>query len=148
MNPNVKLSEKIAILATLDPASVAASTVVSTYVPMANVHQLTALLQTGVLGTAATIDAKLVQATAAAGTGSKDITGKAITQIVKATGDNKQAMIEVRAEELDVANGFAFVALSVTVGTAASIFGAHVIGASPRFSPASALNQAGVVQIV
>jgi hypothetical protein len=148
MNSNIKLSEKIATLATLDPASVAASTVVSTYVPLANFHQLAAMIQTGVLGTAATVDAKLVQATAAAGTGSKDITGKAITQIVKATGDNKQAVIEVRAEELDVANGFTHVALSVTVGAAASIVGAQLVGANPRYAPASALNAASVVQVV
>ncbi len=148
MNSNVKLSEKIAILATLDPASVAASTVVSTFVPVANFQSITALIQTGVLGTAATIDAKLRQATDAAGTGAKDVTGKALVQIVKASGDNKQAMIEMRGDDLDATGGFGFVALSVTVGAAASIFGAHVIGTNPRYSPGSAFNQAGVVQIV
>lgn len=148
MNPNVKLSEKVAVLATLDPASVAASTVVSTWVPMSNIGQLTALLQTGVLGASATVDAKLRQATDNAGTGAKDIAGKAITQIVKATGDNKQAMIEARAEDLDVTNGFNYVALSVTVGTAASQLSASLIGSNPRFLPASTFNQAGVVQVI
>lgn len=148
MNPNTKLSEQVAVLATLDPASVAASTVVTTFVPMANVFQLSALIQTGVLGASATVDAKLRQATDAAGTGAKDLTGKAITQIVKATGDNKQAIIEVRAEELDVNNGYGFVALSVTVGVAASQLSAALIGASTRYSPASTFNQAGVAQIV
>lgn len=148
MNPNVKLSEKVAVLATLDPASVAASTVVTTFVPMANVAQLSALIQTGVMGASGTIDAKLRQATDAAGTGAKDITGKAITQIVKASGDNKQAFIELHGADLDVNGGFAFVALSVTVGTAASQLSAALIGSVPRFAPASALNQAGVVQIV
>jgi hypothetical protein len=145
MLPNVKLSEKVAILATLDPASVAASTVVSTWVPVANVGLVTALLKTGVLGASATVDAKLRQATDNSGTSAKDITGKTITQIVKATGDNKQAMIEVRPEELDVNGGFGYVALSVTVGTAASILDAVLIGSNPRFAPASAFNQAAVV---
>lgn len=148
MNTNLKLNEKIAILATLDPASVAASTVVSTWVPVANFHSIAALIQTGVLGTAATVDAKLRQATDSTGTGAKDVTGKAITQIVKATGDNKQATIELRAEDLDVANAFAFVALSLTVGAAASIVGAMLVGANPRYAPASAFNQAAVVQVV
>lgn len=148
MNPNVKLSEKVAVLATLDPASVAISTVVTAFVPMANVHQLSALIQTGVMGASGTIDAKLRQATDTAGTGVKDITGKAITQIVKASGDNKQAFIELHGSELDANGGFAFVALSVTVGTAASLLSASLIGSVPRFAPASALNQAGVVQIV
>lgn len=148
MNPNVKLSEKIAVLATLDSASVAASTVTSAYVSMANFHQLAALIKTGVLGASATIDAKLRQATDAAGTGVKDITGKAITQIVKATGDNKQALIELHGAELDVNNGYSFVCLSVTVGVAASQLDATLIGSVPRFAPASASNQAGVLQIV
>jgi len=148
MNPNLKMSDRTAILATMDPASVAASTVVSAWVPVANFHSIAALLQTGVLGTSATIDAKLRQATDASGTNAKDVTGKAITQIVKASGDNKQATIEVRGEELDVTNGFAYVALSVTVGTAASIFGASIFGVNPRYAPASALNQAAVVQQV
>ncbi len=148
MNPNTKVSEQIAFLATLDPASVAPGTVVTAFVPMANVFQLSALVQTGVLGASATIDAKLRQATDAAGTGAKDIAGKAITQIVKATGDNKQAIVEVRAEELDVNNGYGFVALSVTVGVAASQLSAALLGGSTRYSPASTLNQAAVAQIV
>jgi hypothetical protein len=148
MDTNVKLNEKLAILATLDPASVAASTVVSNWVSVANFHSISALIQTGVLGASATIDAKLRQATDSSGTGAKDVTGKAITQIVKASGDNKQATIELRGEDLDVSNGFAYVALSLTVGTAASIVGAALFGANPRFETASAFNQAAVVQVV
>lgn len=148
MNPNLKLSERVAVLATLNPASVAASTVVSGWVSVANFHSIAALIETGVLGASATLDAKLRQATDSSGTGAKDITGKAITQIVKASGDNVQASIEVRSEELDTAGGFAYVALSTTVGTAASIYGAQLLGLNPRFVPASALNQAGVVQQV
>jgi hypothetical protein len=148
MNPNVKLSEKVAFLATLDPASVAPGTVATAFVPMSNIGQITALLQTGVLGASATVDAKLRQAQDAAGTGAKDIAGKAVAQIVKATGDNTQALVEVRAEDLDVNNGYGFVALSVTVGTAASQVSAALIGSATRFLPASTFNQAAVKQIV
>lgn len=148
MNPNTKLSEQVAFMATVDPQSVAPGTVVTAYVPMANVFQLSALIQTGVLGASATVDAKLMQATDSSGTNAKAITGKAIAQIVKASGDNKQAILEVRAEDLDVSNGFGFVALSVTVGTAASQLSASLIGASTRYLPASQFNQAAVVQIV
>lgn len=148
MNPNVKLSEKVAILASLDTASVAAGTVVTAWVPMANVGQLTALIKTGVLGASATVDAKLRQATDGTGTNAKDIAGKAITQIVKATGDGKQALIEARAEDLDVNNGFGFAALSLTVGVAASQVDVSLIGSATRYLPASSLNAATVVQIV
>ena len=148
MNPNLKFPEGHAILATLDPVSQGAATVTTGWVSMANIHQLVALIQTGVLGASATVDAKLRQATSAAGAGAKDITGKAITQIVKASGDNKQATIEVRDTELDVNNGFSFVQLSLTVGTAASLVSAVLLGFKPVYVPASASNQAGTVQQV
>ncbi|MBL0419761.1 hypothetical protein JI739_05305 [Ramlibacter sp. AW1] len=148
MNPNVKFAERTAVLATLDPASVAAGTVVTTWVPVANFHSFAALINTGVLGTAATLDAKLRQATDATGTGAKDIPGKAIAQIVKASGDNKQAIVECRSDDLDHDGGFAWVALSATVGVAASIFSATLLGVHPRYAPASAFNQASVVQTV
>lgn len=148
MNANTKISEKIAILATLNPASVAPGTVVTTFVPMALFGSVAALVQLGALGAGATVDAKLRQATDATGTGAKDIPGKAIAQIVKASGDNTQAIIECRAEDLDTNSGFNFVALSVTVGTAASLVGASLIGGNGRFYPASSYNQTAVVQVI
>ena len=148
MFPNSKPSERSALLATYDPASVAASTVLTAWVPVKNIHTLMAVLQTGVMGASGTIDAKLRQATDNAGTGAKDITGKSITQIVKASGDNKQAIINMKTADLDTENGFAFVALSITVGTAASLLSAQLWGCDPRFMDAAGLNQAGVVQVV
>ena len=115
---------------------------------MANAERLLAIIQTGTLGTSATVDAKLQQATDASGTGVKDITGKALTQIVKASGDAKQAQINLRTEELDTNGGFAFVRLSLTVGTAASLVSAVVLLGDVKNLPASASNHADVVQIV
>lgn len=148
MTPNTKFAERVAILATLDPISQSAATVTTGWVSMANFHQIAALIQTGTLGTSATVDAKLQQATSSGGAGAKDITGKALTQIVKASGDNKQAIIEVRGTELDAANGFVFVRLSLTVGTAASLVSAVLLGTTPQFMSAAAFDQAGVVQLV
>ena len=148
MTINSKLSERLAILATLDPVSQAAGTVTTGWISTANHERLLAVIQTGVLGTSATVDAKLQQATDASGTNAKDVTGKAITQIVKASGDNKQAEINLRAEELDVNGGFGFVRLSLTVGTAASLVAAQIFGGDAKNLPASALNQAAVVQII
>ena len=148
MNPNLKFSEVVAVLAKRDPVSVAASTVLTTFVPAANFHNIAALIQTGALGASATIDAKLRQATDAAGTGVKDVTGKAITQLTQAGTDmsNSVVSIECRSEDLDAANGFGFVALSVTVATAASVFSAVLLGRNPRYAPASASNIAAVLQ--
>lgn len=148
MYQSLKFSDRSGILATLDPASVAASTVVTSWVPVAKWHTIAAIIQTGVLGAAATVDAKLRQATDSSGTGAKDITGKAITQLVKASHDNKQVVIECKADDLDAAGAFTHVALSVTVGTAASILGALLIGTNPRYMPATDFDSANVVQVV
>ena len=148
MFPNSKASEMLAVLATIDPASQAAGALSTGWVSVANHLGFLAAVQTGVLGTAATVDAKLQQAQDITGTGAKDISGKAITQIVKATGDNKQALINVKPEELDTVNGFGFVRVTVTVGVAASITSAQLLGVNPRFAPADAANQAAVLQVI
>ena len=148
MFPNQKPSEAVAVLATLDPVSQGAATVTTGWVAVKNFHAFMALVQTGVLGTAATVDAKLQQAQDSGGTGAKDITGKALTQIVKASGDNKQAEINLRVAELDTENGFGFIRLSLTVGAAASLISASLLGFHTRYSPASDFNQAAVAQIV
>lgn len=148
MFPNAKGSELLSVLATIDPAAQAAGTVTTGWIAVANHHGFLVLIQTGVLGTSATVDAKLQQAADSTGTSAKDITGKAITQIVKASGDNKQALINVRPEDLDTVNGFGFVRLSVTVGVAASQTAAQVLGINGRELPAGTANQAAVVQVV
>jgi hypothetical protein len=148
MYPNSKASEMLAVLATIDPATQAAGAVSTGWVSVANHLGFLALVQTGVLGTSATVDAKLQQALDSAGTGAKDISGKAITQIVKATGDNKQALVNVKPEELDTVNGFGFVRVTVTVGVAASITSAQLLGVNPRYAPADVGNQAAVVQVI
>ena len=148
MYPNSKASEMLAVLATIDPATQAAGAVSTGWVSVANHLGFLALVQTGVLGTLATVDAKLQQAHDSSGTGAKDISGKAITQIVKATGDNKQVLVNVKPEELDTVNGFGFVRVTVTVGVAASITSAQLLGVNPRYAPADVGNQAAVVQVI
>jgi len=146
MNPNIKPSDQVALLAVLDPKSQAAATVTTAYVSLAEVDAILAVLKTGALGTSATVDAKLRQAKDSSGTDAKDIADKAITQLVKADNDNDQVMINCRSDELDVNNGFTHVALSVTVGTAASLLDAFILGFYPRYQPKSHL--ASVVEVV
>jgi hypothetical protein len=148
MFTNSKASEMLAILATIDPASQSAGSATTGWVSVANHHGLLAVVQTGVLGTLATVDAKLQQATDSTGAGAKDVAGRAITQIVKATGDNKQALINLKPDDLDTVNGFGFVRVALTVGVAASITGAQLLGVNPRFAPADVANQAAVVQVI
>jgi hypothetical protein len=121
----------------IDPDVTAASTVETGWVSMASFELVMATVLVGTLGTNATVDAKLEQATSAAGAGAKDITGKAITQLTQAGTDesDKQAIIECRADELDVENNFTHVRLSITVGTATSDVGGLIHGLNPRYAP-------------
>ena len=142
-------SEKVAILGTVDPDVLTAAAHTSDYVSAGLYEQIMAVILAGTLGTSATFDAKLVQATDSSGTGSKDITGKAITQLTEAcTDSDKQAIINVRAEELDLANGFDYVALTITVATASSDGAGILLGLNPRNAPASDNDIASVDEIV
>ena len=149
MFSNAKGSELLSILATLDPGNQAPGVANTGWVPLSIHHGLLALVQTGALATGATIDAKLQQALDASGTGAKDVAGKAISQLTQASnGANRQALINLRPEELDVNNGFAFVRLVVTVAAAAANTSAQLLGVNPRLASAETANQAAVAQIV
>ncbi|MBC7597405.1 MAG: hypothetical protein H7238_00135 [Polaromonas sp.] len=145
---NQKISEGIAVLATVDAASQAPGTVTTPWVDQSLFFFVLAMVGVGAFGASATVDAKLQQATDVGGTGAKDITGKAIVQMLAASGNNKQVLVSMKEADLDTENGFRFVRLSVTVGTAATLLNALLLGGVPRFQPASAYNQAGVTQIV
>ncbi len=146
MNPNIKPSDQVALLAVLDPVSQAVATVTTDWVSMVDVDAILAIIQTGVLGAAATIDAKLEEATSAAGAGAQDLTGKAITQLVKADNDDNQVMINCRSDELSVNDGYSYVRLSVTVGTAASLISAEILGFYGRYQPIDHIDT--VVEVV
>ena len=149
MFPNAKASEQLSILATLDPGNQAPGVATTGWVPLSTHHGLLALVQTGALATGATVDAKLQQAQDANGTGAKDVAGKAIAQLTQASnGANRQALINLRSEELDVNNGFAYVRLVVTVAAAAANTSAQLLGVNPRLASAETANQAAVAQIV
>ena len=149
MNRVLRPSDEAALVAAINPASQGAGSVSTGWIDMSKFDKLMAIVQAGALGASATLDAKLEQATSGAGAGAKDITGKAITQLTQAgTDSNKQAIINLAAEELDVTGGFDFVRLTLTVATAASLVSAAVLGFSPRYAPASDNDASTVDEIV
>ncbi len=149
MFPNAKGSERLAVLASIDPSNQAAGVAASSWVALNAHHTLLAMIETGAMANGSTVDAKLQQSTDAAGTGAKDIAGKAITQLAQASnGANRQALINLRPEELDVNGGFAYVRVAVTVASAAAQTAAQLLGIDPRFAPAEGANQAAVAQVV
>lgn len=145
MTPSARLSEQLTLLATIDPSSASVGSVSTGWISASNHERFVAMVNTGALGSGATIDAKLQQATDSSGSGAKDVASKAITQI---TANNKQALIDLRADELDASGGFSYFRLTTTVGVAASLVSAAVLGGVARQNPASALNQSATGQIV
>lgn len=140
-NPNILPSNRAVLAGVIDPDAYAAGTVTSGWISMADFGAIQAIVMAGDLGTSATLDAKLEQASDSSGTGAKDITGKAITQLTQAGSDsNKQAIINCRADELDVDNSFTHVRLSMTVATATSDAGALVLGHDARYAPEADLS--------
>lgn len=130
---NTLISERLAVLAVLNPADLGVAAASTPWLNMAQHNRIVALILGGAI--TGTLDAKLEQATDAAGTGAKDITGKALTQFA-ATDDNKQAAINLRQDQLDMANGFDHVRLTLTpTGGTTNLAGAVVLGGDSRYSP-------------
>jgi len=144
-----QVSEAVAVVGVIDPDANAAATYTSGWIAAKDFHNFMAIVQTGTMATNSTVDAKLQQATDSSGTGVKDITGKAITQLTEAgTDSDKQVIINLKQEELDVQNGFDYFRLSITVATAASDSSGIVLGTNPRHSPASDNDASTVDEIV
>lgn len=141
-------SDRTAVVGVIDPDAYAANTYETGWIDMADFPRIMAIVMAGVLGAAATVDAKLEQATDATGTGVKDVTDKAITQMTKAESDDTQAVINCHVGDLDLAGGFSHVRLSMTVAAATSDAGAVVIGLDRRYAPASDGDLASVAEIV
>jgi hypothetical protein len=149
MHLNAKPSEAVGVVGNIDPDAYAASTVTTGWIAAKNYLAFMAIVQAGDLGASATLDAKLEQASDGSGTGAKDITGKAITQLTQAgTDSNKQVVINLRPEELDVDNSFTHFRLSMTVATATSDAAGIVLGYMPARGPATAVDATTVDEVV
>lgn len=146
-NANILPSDDVRIVGVIDPDANTAGALSTAWVSMSSFQNVMAIVMAGTLGSSGTLDAKLEQATDGSGTGVKDITGKAITQLTQAgTDSDKQAVINCRADELDVANGFDYVRLTMTTAVATSDSAALLLGLDQRYEPTADL--ASVDEIV
>jgi hypothetical protein len=142
-------SAETAIVGVIDPDLNTAGTQTTAWISASTFQKFMAIVIAGALGSNATLDAKIEQASDATGTGAKDLADAAITQMTEAGGDSdKQAIIEFWSEDLDLENGFTHVRLSMTVATASSDSAAILLGCAPRYAPASASDADSVAEIV
>jgi len=138
------LSEQLALVATIDPVSQGAGTVYTDAIDMSCWERVLFVLSVGVMGSSSTVDFGVCEGATTSPT--TVISGKSITQLTDAsTDDNKQVIVEVRADELDPANRY--VRGKLTVGTAASLVSVVALGTGYH-KPASDYDLASVDEIV
>lgn len=144
-----KFTDNVALLTAIDADAYSANTYVGAYVPVEYFDSFAALFAPGDLGTSGTLNASVYQATSSTGAGAKVITGTAITALTQAgTDSNKQAWVNFKASDLDVAGGFKFVTPRMVIAVATSDAAAYLFGIKPFDGPASGHDVSSVDEIV
>lgn len=143
-------SEVVAIADKIDPDNYGTGTTTGAWVNAKDFIAFMAEYAVGDLGSSATFDAKIEQATDSGGSNAKDVSNSSISQLTQSGSDqsNQQAIVNVRPEDLDVSGGFTHIRLTFTVGTASSDAGATLYGVCPRHGPASDQQASTVAEIV
>lgn len=145
MSTNSLPSERVAVVGVISPTAQTAGAKNSNAIDASLFRRLMAVVATGTLGASATLDGKWQMSVDSGFTTPVDVTGGAITQIVKASGDNKQAVANLDCAKLTA--GYRYVRFVATIGTATSDAGVVILGFDPLYSPASDNDLASVVQI-
>ena len=141
-----KLSERLAVVATIDPDANASGLYYTDAVDMADFNEVMFILQLGIAVTTSTATLLLTEeAASGTGTGSQAITGKAAAALTSGSNDS-QAIIHVRAS--DLSQGFRYVYGQLLVGVATQDSAVIAVAGAPRFHPASDYDLASVAEIV
>lgn len=136
-------TEEYALVATIDPQTLDNASATSDWVDMSMYNRAVFAVCVGATDT--TVDAKLQSATASDGTGAADMTGKAVTQLT-ATDDNKQVVLEIRAEEMPADTSYCAVVVTAGDGTSGALVCAVGMGTVARYTPVEHL--ASVAEVV
>ncbi len=141
--------ERAAIVSTIDPDVLGVATHDGDWVKADDFQSFMAVFLAGTLGASATFTCSVLQATDNSGTGAKAITGLSSQVLSQASpdGSDKQIIMSVRPEQLDLDNSFVFIAPRIVVATAACDGGAVLFGHDPRHAPAGSFDLASVASI-
>jgi hypothetical protein len=140
------LTEMLAIAADgIHSASQSAAEKLTAAIDLTKFDQVLFIVDGGTLGTSGTLDFQVKGATTSGGAYTA-ISGTAITQLVKATDDNKYALVLVTREKVNALGlGYKFLKGSLLPGTAAANSAVVALGFGPRFEPNSANNPASSI---
>ena len=117
------------LLYSIAPQLVDNNVVSTTFMPLADLVRLTAIINVG--ATDALVDAAIYESAVVAGTNPHKVADAEIVQLTKADGDDTVHTIDVEISKFGSAAGYRFAALTITVGagdaTGAMVAG-HLIG--------------------
>jgi len=122
------ITDLLAVRGLVEPTA-AASTFTTSWVDAGSAQCWLAVISAGTVGTSC--DAKIEQASDSSGTGAKDLSGAAITQLTAAGS----AQIQFKPGDLDVANDFNHVRLSITTVGATTVASGHLLSTCHRYEP-------------
>lgn len=147
MNYESKVYEKLPVVEVIQPQAIAfgATGVLTGAIDMQKYSRVMAVLMSGTLGSSGTLD---MSATASATSGGsyEALTGKEITQLVKATNDNDVIILEVDDGDLAKVEK-RYLKFKVVAGTANATSALLVLGV-PRNYDADLVEFANVVEKV
>lgn len=139
------LSQRLGVTSVLYPASQSAATVNMAAVNLAKAAQHVFVVQTGTVGTNATVDFRVQGATASNGTYA-NINATAITQV---TAANSVAKVVIRTDQVNaLALGYTHVRGQLTVAVNACVVGIISFAGDAYNEPASGLDGNNVAQTV
>jgi len=125
---SANITDLVSVRDLIEPVA-GAATYTTGWLDAGTACQWMAVISAGTVGTSA--DAKIEQASDSSGTGAKDLSGSDITQLVAAGS----ALIEFQPSDLDTANDFDHVRLSITTVGATTVASGQLISRGHRYEP-------------
>lgn len=147
MSAHSRISERMAIVGVIDPDANAAGTALTAAIDMSKWGRVAFVVMTGDMGSSGTLDFSVTQSATSGGSYTALSPAKAITQLTQAgTDDNKQVILEVRAE--DLTEGMRYIKGNFVTGTATGDSGAIALAFDPRNVPVTSDDLSTVDEIV
>lgn len=143
-----RIWEKLPVIEVIQPQAITAGAtgVLTGAIDMQKYSRVMAVLLSGTIGASGTLDLTAKASDASGGTYTA-LSGKAITQLVKATNDNDVVVLEVDAADVASVSGARYVKFNAVAGTANATSAVVVLGV-PRNYDADLVEFANVVEKV
>ncbi len=131
MNVSSNATDLVSVQGLIEPVA-GAATYTTSWFYAGNANAWEAIVSAGTVGTS--VDAKIEQASDSSGTGAKDLSGSDISQLTSPGS----SLIQFKPADLDNANDFTHVRLSITTVGASSVAAGVLQGACVANAPLAA----------